>query len=423
MRLFPWLALLAALAASQLLSPESRSWAKGGGSQPPTSPALAQEVGTPLAVASRVASDSPLTRLAEAVSLEILRTAEGRPVEILPPEDRAGRPGLALDLLALVLERLKGRVALADTGARLRIVSVLSEAPGRLLFSARVNDEPGGRLLDVLSLSVTADPALLSLIPLPSGATPQGLDVIASLRTPPLESPALALAFLGDRHLVVLSPESVTLYRFDVDTLALLSRQPLSGQKEIVRQPGGILRRSGEDAFWALTNTRAEAHLFGVAGSGLVTRRRADALPWPGSTEGLRYRAGTNLIEGSLPGLGEGPFLGLDSLEGGAIVSPEGHLTWAGETLQSPRVGPTLTRPWPATLVTSTAAPPGEVDALLVIAREASGLRIVARIPVEGSVRALASQRRNRGARLAFAAENSTGIVHLFFIDLAPGGA
>jgi hypothetical protein len=373
-------------------------------------------------VATPVAAESPLTRLADTAAAEIVRLAEGKPVELVPPEDRTGRGGLGRDLRELILHRLEGRATIADAGARLRFAPVLAEAPGRLLFTARVTEEPGGRLRDVLSFSAPVDEALLNLVPLAPTASVAGLDLIASSRTPPLDAPVLALAFLGEHDLVVLLSESVALYRLDANGLALVTRASLGGRRESVRSPGGIVRAAGPDSFWALSSAREGARLFAVERSKLVVRSHADALPWPGSARGVRFRPGTNLIEASPPGLGEGAFLLLDTPDGGVAVSPEGKLTWAGEAVESPRVGPTVAPLWPGVVAASSTAPPGEADALLLLEREPSGARLVGRLPIDGSVRALTSRRRDQGARLVAAVEEASGATHLLVMDLAPGG-
>src|SRR5262249_9081718 len=151
---------------------------------------------------------SPLARLAATLADEIVDVAKGRPVELAVPEDRTGRgAAVALDLRALVAARLDGRATLTDTGPRLRIASVLSEHPHRLVFSARVVEDPGDRLVDLLSASVEVDDTWLALAPerlSPAGST---FDLLSSTRTPALDSPVLALELLDDDRVVVLSPE------------------------------------------------------------------------------------------------------------------------------------------------------------------------------------------------------------------------
>lgn len=368
-------------------------------------------------LASVALADSPLARLAESAADEIVRTAKGAAVELPATEDRTGR-GLALDLNALILARLKGRLAIVNSGPRLRIASVVSETPARLSFSARVIEEPGATLVDLLSVSIPAAGADLSFVPqrpsLPSGAS---LEIASSNRTPALTATVLDLAFLGPDRLLILSPDEVTLYRWTSEGLVLLSRRPLPGPYAPVRTPGGILVTAPkEDSFWAMTSRAAHAVLIAVQGAGLIERQQADAVPWPGAALGLRYRPGTNLIEGALTGLGPGPFLDLDSAEGGLAVTADGRLRCLG--CRDQRVGLGIAGLWRGFLVASSPAPPGADDALLIFEHSEAGLETPLRLPVDGAVRALTSRVDGRSVRLVAAVAPTTGGSYLLTLDL-----
>jgi hypothetical protein len=365
-------------------------------------------------LASPAHAAAPLARLAEQVADEIVRTAAGRPVEIPAPEDRTSHAGtLALDLHALILARLEGRVALAAGGARIRFPAVLSESPGRLVLSGRVVAEPSGQLLDLISSSVAADDRALTLTPLLARATSAAIEVRASSRTPALDARVLDLVFVGEDRLLVLSPDDLVLYRIDGAALAVLSRRPLAAPLATVRAPAGMIALVPRDAsLWVLTNRSPRAALFAIEAQRLVERSQAAALPWAGSTTGLRYRSGTNLIEGELTRLGAGPFLALERGAGAWAVSPEGQLLAGNaDTPQDTglRAGPALALLGPALLVTASADPPGDKDTLQFVARRAGEPHVVASVGVDGAIRALASQRRGRGrtVRLATAIETS----------------
>lgn len=366
-------------------------------------------------------AESPVARLAGRVADEIARVARGRAVEVMIPEDRSGRgASLALDLRALVIARLAGRANLTESGPRLRVASVLSESPRRLVVSARVVEEPGGRLFDLLSVSVDADDRVLDLAPL-RAAPAHVVDVVAATRTPPLDGPVLDLGFLGEDRMVVLTTESVALYRWDGSGLALGSRRRLPGPFTAVRAPGGVLLTiEGDRSFWALTSRSPAASLFAVDNDKIVPRLEATALPWPGVPGGLRYRAGTNLLEGAVPGLGSGPFLVLAKGEEGLAVSADGRLRVVG--LEGPggelRVGPALAALWEGLLAASSADPPGSEDSLLLIAREEGGPRMVDRLPVQGAIRALAAHGRGEIVRLVAAVEEPGGTTRLVVSDL-----
>jgi hypothetical protein len=123
---------------------------------------------------------------------------------------------------------------------------------------------------------------------------------------------ALDLAFLGPDRLVAADSAEAALFALRDGGATLLSRKPLPGPLEVVRAPGALLQASEADgAVWALTSRSPRAVLFAVEGGELVEREQAAALPFPATARGLRFRAGTNLIEGDVEGLGAGPFLDL----------------------------------------------------------------------------------------------------------------
>jgi hypothetical protein len=387
----------------------------------PAPPRRAAVVLAILAFAPPAAAAPALVRLAEGFAAEVVRVAQGRPVEVAVPEDRTGRPALALDLHALVLDRLRDQATIRGSGPRLRVRSVLSETPAGLVLSARVVEEPGGRLVDLLSVSAPADESVFALSPVPVPPGPSAIEVRPTGRTPLLEEPVLDLAFFGDERLVVLGPDAVALYRWEEAGLTLESRQPWPGHLDTVRFPGGLLRMAEKDAaFWALTSRSPRALLFALEGGRLAERQDADALPWPACPAGLRYRAGTNLIEGSVAGLGPGPFLGLDDSSPGLAVDAEGVLLDGAAT--GPTVGPALASLWPGVVAAASPRPPGESDAILIVStRDGSpeGARVMDSVRVDGAVRALAARARGESMRLVAAVEDEEGGARLLVMDLA----
>jgi hypothetical protein len=370
-----------------------------------------------LAVSSPpVAAEATLARLADDAAAALLRAARGVPIELGPPEDRTGRgSALALDLHALIEARIPARARAEADGRRVRVTSVLSEAPGRLVFSARLVEEPGGRLLDLVSVSMASDAGDLSLASVPWPGASGRLDVVRQARTPTLPAPVLDLAFLDDTRLVVLWAEELGLYRWEDDGLRLESRFSLRGPRQAVRTPGGLLAvAEGEGSFWAMTARVARPALFALEGSRIVERGVADAVPWPGSRSGLRFRAGTNLIEGAIEGLGEGPFLALDADESPLAVTGDGRLLGLGDPDQ--RTGASLAVPRPGILVTSTPLPPPEADALVAIERRPP-FATVARLPVDGSVRALAARPSGNRSRIVAAVDADDG-THLLALEV-----
>lgn len=363
--------------------------------------------------------DSPLARLAETLAEEVARVARGRAVEVAVPEDRTGRgAALALDLRELLRSRLASRATLSETGPRLRLETVLTESPRRLVLSARVVEEPGGGLVDVLSASVETDASLIPLSPLPSSPARAVFDVVSTTRTPPLGEAVLDLALFHEDRIVVLSPEAVALYRWAADGLALESRRPLAEPLATVRAPGGLLVAAERDeAFWVVTSRSPQATLFRREGARLVETSKAAALPWPGCPEGLRYRPGTNLIEGTIAGLAPGPFL---AVRDEAAVSGDGRLLLQGAPGDpaAMRVGPALAALWGGCLAASSPNPPASTDSLIFLQRDGQGARVIESLPVEGAVRALASRVQGEAARLVAAVQETGGATYLLVLDL-----
>jgi hypothetical protein len=249
----------------------------------------------------------------------------------------------------------------------------------------------------------------------------QTLAVAMQARTPSLTEAVLDLALADDDRIVVLSPEAVSLYRWGGDGLVLASRRLLAGAAP-VRTPGGLLTPLDESgAFWALTSRATEATLYRIEGGQLQEVARADALPWAGCAEGLRFQPGTNLIQGRVASLGAGPFL---TLEPGVAVDASGRLRAAEVETEEPgpRVGPTLAALGDSLLAASRADPPGSTDAILLLSRGDAGWEVRQTLPVEGAVRALAARPRSGRWRLVAALEEAEPerATHLVVLELAP---
>jgi hypothetical protein len=359
--------------------------------------ALAAALAVLLAPGSSAAG-SALSRLAAAFADQVAAVSRGAPIELASAEDRTGRGGtLALDVAALVVARLGGRAVLVKEGTRLRIAPVLSESGGRFVLSARVTEEPGGRLVEILSASAETGADALALVPMRPPASAQ-VDVAGLGRTPPLDAPVLDLAWTGADELAVLTPEALALYRLSPDGLTPEARQPIPARLSVRAPAGLLLAAPAEDALWVLSNRAGGALLFGREGGRLVPRGEGEALPWPGSRTGLRYRHGTNLLDGAVPGLGDGPFLEVLA-GGGAAVAPDGRLLLPRAPSEAAaRVGPCLAALWPPLIAAASADPPGPTDRLLLV-DGASG-RSGEALRVDGAIRALAALPTPQGARV-----------------------
>jgi hypothetical protein len=369
-----------------------------------------------LLLAAAATPGASLGRLADAVAADIVRVAAGRPIDLAPPEDRTGA-ALAFDLDQLLRRRLENRVPFATTGDRLAIKAVLAQIGTRLVWSARMVEEPAGTPADIVSVSMPWDPALLPLIPR-GGSSADGVDVLERAMTPPIEGRIVALAFAGDERLLVLFDDALALYRRDGLALRLESRRDLPGPLAPVRLPGGVLLAlESESACWAMTSRAERASLFSLDGGKLTAVQQADALPWPRAPGGLRFRPGTNLLEVAAAGI-EGPVLAIEPDEGW-FVEADGVLVRAGSAdppAARRRAGPAVTRVWPGLLAAAAPEPPGEHDRILLF--RDSRPDVAGAVTVEGAVRALASHRRGTTAILAAALEDTAGGFRLGLFEL-----
>jgi hypothetical protein len=264
--------------------------------------------------------------------------------------------------------------------------------------------------------------ALLACLLTASAATsrPETLGVSARARTPALSEAVLDLALPDDERIVAISPDAVSLFRWARDGLQLESRLLLPGSPAPVRTPGGVLTPPDESgAFWALTSRFPLATLYRIEGRGLAEVAQADAMPWPGCAEGLRFRAGTNVLQARVASLGPGPYL---TVEPGFAVDADGRLleaeTETGEN--TPRVGPTLAALGRNRLAASRAVAPGAGDEILLLGRDAAGWTLEQALPVEGAVRALAARPFQERWRLVAAVEEPDRSTHLLVLELAP---
>jgi hypothetical protein len=230
-----------------------------------------------------------------------------------------------------------------------------------------------------------------------------------------VERPVLAVAALDPAHVLLLEDDRLSVWRLTPSALVHEGDAPAPPPVERVRWPGGLIHAAaGEGSAWVLRSGWAEAQLVSRedGGGGLAIRSPAVALPWPGAPpSGVRFRAGTSLIEGRMDGLGDGPYMAL-AAEGGAAVDAEGRLRTGpsaepDEGAEPLQVGSALAHPWPEIVIASSAAPAAP-DALLVV-HLGSPARVLSSIPVDGRVRAFASIATAMSASLIVAVEDTGG--------------
>jgi hypothetical protein len=248
------------------------------------------------------------------------------------------------------------------------------------------------------------------------GLAPVSRDTVRVARTQscPLAWPVLDVAVLGDDRFLLLLPTRVLLSRLAQNEIAALSEVSLPEPYAVVRAPAGVIRMSDDRLnAWLLTNVASGALLVAFENDRLVSRLHADALPWPGSSMGVSFQEGTNLLKASLDLLGDGPFLSLAPIGPGLAVMDDGRLKIAapegGRTVDDLRVGPTLAPLFESLVASSTSRPPGASDKILVLAPDDSGFQIAQSLSLEHSVRALGSRVQGATALLAVVTEAADG--------------
>jgi hypothetical protein len=257
-----------------------------------------------------------------------------------------------------------------------------------------------------------------------SGVPGATLEVTARSQSETLRGPVLDLALPSEESVLVLTPATIALYHWSARGLMLDSSQELPGPLASVRHPGGLLLPdAAEYSAWVATSAMAQAVLFEIEGARLVERARAAALPWKDAPLGLRYRSGSDWIEGPLPGLGPGPFLALEPALEGIALSTAGELLVAsadGVARSGLVAGPALAALWPPFFAAASAEPPQAKDHVLVFEWNGTEVRAGPLLPVvfEGAVRALAARRTAEGARLVVAVEDLSGDSRLERLDL-----
>jgi hypothetical protein len=232
----------------------------------------------------------------------------------------------------------------------------------------------------------------------------------------------LDVAFVDDDRLILLLEDGVALYRRDGDALIRLDHRALDVSLVVRAPAGAIVVAAGEAAFWVSTNLAEGAVLFATDGGRLQEIQRADALPWPGSPQGARFRPGTNLIEVAVPGLGSGPHLRAGTGETAWAIAPDGRLGIARAGWSATRVGSAAAVLWTGAWIASSAEPPGASDTLLVVSASGGAPAVAATVlPVEGSVTAIGA--RTRGDRTFVAAGIVEGGAHrLILMEVAREG-
>jgi hypothetical protein len=229
-----------------------------------------------------------------------------------------------------------------------------------------------------------------------------------------LDDNALAIAWIDDVRLLVLAPQRVSLLRLEAGRQQELASVELPGPFLPVRKNAGMIALAAEsrDA-WVLTNSMARAVLVGVEQDRLVLGATADAIPWPGLPGGIRYREGTNVLQGVVPEENPQRLIGLAPGRSDIAVDDDGELLalapGAAHVEEGIRVGPVLAGLGSDDIIASSADPPGDHDTLVLVHRDGDEWTTRRCLTVSGAVTALA-------ARLA------AGRAHVACACSLPGG-
>jgi hypothetical protein len=231
----------------------------------------------------------------------------------------------------------------------------------------------------------------------------------------PATARVLDVGLARNGRVVVLMDGALALYRLSRGGLEKLDERPLAASG-VVRAPAGIvLAEPGDDTCWVATNRAPGATLYSLEGDHLWEVERAAALPWPGVRGGVGFRAGTNLIDAAVPGLGEGPFVRIGRGDPAWAITNDAALAVAGFDDAPGRVGSAGARIAPRTFVVSSALPPG-ADRLSV--QRLDPPDVLAALDVPGTVTALGAVTRD-GAAVVLAGVAREGAFRLLVVEVA----
>lgn len=234
------------------------------------------------------------------------------------------------------------------------------------------------------------------------------------LAAPDLETPVLALTLVGEDELVALSPGSVTHYHLDGLRLTLAARLEVEPEGPAVRFPAGLLRsEAGARSVWALASGWPSALLLDLDAR-LHVRSEADAMPWPGTPAGVRFRPGTSLLEADLPALGAPPFL---ALAPGAALDRQARLHRAQGPPVAVAIGTPLASLPGGGLLAGSATPGSDSDALIFLS-DAAADPCEVRSGLPGALRALAVAPRGHGRLFGVLALDGSAGAGLFAVAL-----
>ena len=342
------------------------------------------------------------------------RRGRGTPAGGARRADRAGRPRgphrPRVGPRARPAGAHRGARAVARTrppeGRRVRVTSVLSESPGRLVFSARLVGGAGrAAARPRLGLDGHGRRRDLSLASVPWPGAAGHLDVVRQARTPrspPRSWTSRSWTTTAGR---ALAPRRSASTAGRTAGCAWSRGTALRGPRWPVRTPGGLL--AGRGARGCVLGDdqprRAAPPLRGGGRAPAWSAATPTRCPGRAPAPACASVAGTNLIEGTVEGLGGGPFLAIDADGAAARGDERGRLLGLGDPEQRSR-----RQRWPyhgpALVVASTTLPPREARRRWSCWSGAPRTRRSRACPSTAAVRALAARAAGARARASVAA-------------------
>ena len=175
-----------------------------------------------------------------------------------------------------------------------------------------------------------------------------------------------------------------------------------------VRRAGAVIIGGPSDgAAWLLATSLEGAQLVRVEGPRLILSDTAIAAPWPQAPAGLRYRPGTNLVDGIGGADAPAAVVALDPAYRAAVR--EDGMLLLDATPAGIHVGGAVATPWPGVLLASGEGPPGVEDSLSAWRRRGDDWERFWSLSVPGAISALATRSEGRVADVVVAIETAAG--------------
>jgi hypothetical protein len=245
-------------------------------------------------------------------------------------------------------------------------------------------------------------------------------------RSHPLALEIVAMRGIDRDRLLILTPQEVLLVRLKWPVVDVRGRLRLPEPQRPARTSAGLISLLDDPtSCWLLLNTATHAQLVSLDGDELSLGSQAERLPWPDLPGGVAFRPGTNIVEIDDAALAGSPLVSPPASAGSPALTDAARLLLrdaAGRAvaIEGPLIGPPLLPIAPGIYAATSARPPSEPDAILLLNVREDSVETVATLSVEGVVTALA-RLPNHGAAISLvAAIRVDGGVRLLLCELRP---